>query len=530
MLAAESEGVPAWGSASRVEGLTPGRVRLGRSVAPLRRDLSLSSLRANLGLAAGDGQSRAWGKGGGAFPAAGRVIETRLSGDHCARTLSVDDARDVARLTHCKIRLGRAPRLVEDSCYYAYDASGNALPWGEYYLEAEVPELYDGLASFEDMLRAYVPEWYETVCGTSKWVDRAEQSLRALDSRLVFSGKNWTSDVCGNAVVLAIAQIQAYAHLAEGPEMFSGPCGLTADNIREKFEKGKIPIHVLACGLDRFREPCVGRMELVSSSLTLDDAGALTARRTTGVNDLVGLTTVGGIYLHASFLVNAAIADYYFWWARRLLAAGSFNQSFIGYLCARAALAELSEIGEVIVHELGHRIGGVGPHCGTPPLSKANCCNVVSQYFYFHRMAAEVGHSMGHFWWGGDNDFGVTRYFFGLGRTLEGAFEDCPESGGRGVGGESRPNEWNDDKLFDYYHLAGGGCTDGYEGCHVYLSARHGDWWTGPNALDLLWEFRDGTEDATASQLLFRGCQDPADLYVRDGDAVSGTVHYSGGG
>ena len=513
-----------------MEGISRGKGRLGRTPAVFPSPPTMALLRSQLvapGAAAAPHAKR--------LPLISRAPEPLQGsggfGGPCRSVLRVDDARDVAQLDHCAIRLGQCPRLVEDSCGLSYDSAGNPLPWGEYYLEASVPARFDGLAGFEEMLRAYVPDWYETVCGTSTWLDRAAVSLRPLDARLVFGGKNWSSDVYGNALVLAIAQVQAYARLAEGPEMFSGPCGLTEHKIKDTFRWGFAPITALACGMDGFREPCAGSVELVSSSLTVDASGQLTAEVDMGDTEFLALTSLGGIYLHPRYLVNAATADYYFWWARRLLAAaassgGTLQQSLIGYLCARAAIAELSGIAEVIVHELGHLIGGVTFHCGFPPISKANCCNSISQIFYFHRMAAEIGHPPPHMPWGNREDKSNRRYYFGFGGTLDEAFDECGRPG-RG-GGAREEQAWAQAEVWDYFH-SGDGCAGAFQGCNFRFTARHCEWMTGPHRLELYWEFRDSEEDEPKSDADWRECDARADLCVRASDAVTGSVVYNEG-
>lgn len=75
------------------------------------------------------------------------------------------------------------------------------------------------------------------------------------------------------------------------------------------------------------------------------------------------------IFLCDTYAVHASLADYYFWWSRRLLTRASSGKgdslwyTVLAWCAAKAALAEIVEIAGVILHEYGHIKVGGGDHC-----------------------------------------------------------------------------------------------------------------------------------------------------------------------
>lgn len=68
-----------------------------------------------------------------------------------------------------------------------------------------------------------------------------------------------------------------------------------------------------------------------------------------------------------AYKAEAALADYYFYWAHRLYSAwmdgcGTDEHYELAYWCARAALSEITELASVMLHELAHLTGSLF-HC-----------------------------------------------------------------------------------------------------------------------------------------------------------------------
>ncbi len=103
--------------------------------------------------------------------------------------------------------------------------------------------------------------------------------------------------------------------------------------------------------------------------------------------------TVFSIYLCTQYnAIHAALADYYFWWCRRLLtrAARVDDWTFgwyyvLAWCCAKAALAEIVELAALILHEYGHVTAGGGDHCQGVQ-GDFYCAHYLDEWNWRHRM------------------------------------------------------------------------------------------------------------------------------------------------
>lgn len=103
------------------------------------------------------------------------------------------------------------------------------------------------------------------------------------------------------------------------------------------------------------------------------------------------------IYLCNVFGVNASLADYYFWWARRLLTKSYTCRSLaatwyfvLAWCAAKAALAEIVEMAGTIIHEYGHIKTGGGDHCLAAFDVKLSCATYLYSDAFQHGVRARL--------------------------------------------------------------------------------------------------------------------------------------------
>lgn len=106
-------------------------------------------------------------------------------------------------------------------------------------------------------------------------------------------------------------------------------------------------------------------------------------------------------YEPEAYRINAAVADFYLWWAHRLYSyaldgGGGWLHLAMAWWCAQLAMAEIVSMCEMLVHEWGH-LTGSSYHCG-PGAGSAegtnspkSCCQYLSQVIFATRVSAEMG-------------------------------------------------------------------------------------------------------------------------------------------
>lgn len=116
-------------------------------------------------------------------------------------------------------------------------------------------------------------------------------------------------------------------------------------------------------------------------------------RARSGSSDPIAFPWASVIRLNHHKALNAALADYYFWWTRRLYSygmdSGSENTLTMARLAAKAALSEINEIAALLVHQYSHIKGGSWED-REPVGSCVNCCHYLSHQTFLSQVLAET--------------------------------------------------------------------------------------------------------------------------------------------
>lgn len=136
--------------------------------------------------------------------------------------------------------------------------------------------------------------------------------------------------------------------------------------------------------------------------LQIDSDRRLVASRTWGPYSPVlyttAMTPVRRAYLCPGYSAECQIADYYFWWAQRLLHLAYSGQSsrpvgedlLLAVLSARCGLAEIVNLSALLVHEWSH-ITGSWTECASQA-----CCHYMLEWFFQQLVTAEYGLPVSH--------------------------------------------------------------------------------------------------------------------------------------
>lgn len=190
---------------------------------------------------------------------------------------------------------------------------------------------------------------------------------------------------CHRALLHALALLHTYAPFvdrASGAEL----CGVDPDDLRLNLEDGLVPVQSTWSGI----------------SCDNGEQAGITVQGNGRVRPFVGsggpsAYYFGAIVLCNKSMVNAALADYYFWWARRLYSYGIDTGlkwfGFLGMCAARAGMSEIVEFAATILHEYGH-MQGRWHHCGGVDM-RYRCCSYTMAEVFRHRVYAELALPMG---------------------------------------------------------------------------------------------------------------------------------------
>lgn len=260
-----------------------------------------------------------------------------------------------------KVAVDRIGLWRDHLCRFSLGTTG-----GVWDLSAEVaPNVRaSSVLSSDDALALLLPDWFDAC----QWA-REELSWPVPDELMEWTnppGLFWTDNhgMYGNALATAAYTLFAFADKAMGPPgVAPSPFPGGPAQLRGLLSSMQ---GVKAAGSSSHCRPMGDDI-----TLELDVEGRLNVfRPDAGGAHASAAISVDGEYLYLAICeewkLHCAVADYYFFWAHRLLARARFESNglwfaFLAVLAAKAGLAELIEIGGEYVHELSH--ASVAPHC-----------------------------------------------------------------------------------------------------------------------------------------------------------------------
>jgi len=305
----------------------------------------------------------------------GRLEDYKLEVETCpttSKTVNIDDLRDLG--DRCKIHLGYSTNLGGD-------------------LTFELPYGYEAKTSLSDMRADFLAEWEDSVNPTPDLWKMAHSCLRWNADTILGLFWNEGYGYYHRALLYAILTLYANADRAVEPYLFATSCGADPDGIRGHIENYD----------DWIRAK--GNLCSHNSTMTIavDTDGKVSPRYVKHGKEQAN-TPAGTINLCPNSRMQAALADYYFWWAHRLHSyalegtgeLGSVLMAWtIGTYCARFAMAEIVDVSALILHELCH-ITGSKYHCHRGK-QRYNCCQYVLQNFFRFRVYSHYGLPHSHF-------------------------------------------------------------------------------------------------------------------------------------
>jgi hypothetical protein len=232
------------------------------------------------------------------------------------------------------------------------------------------------------------------------------------------------------ALLHAVLTLRAYSHLTTSPSRFAQACGnYSADDLQDQINNRSRWIHTSpnVGNISRHAElGCDPNPELL---ISIDVDGRVSAtRKRDGFN---AFAYVGNIYFCNSMRLEAALADYYLYWAHRLYCyfweeSNDLSHWYIGLLCARAGLSEICELASLILHEYLHIVGS-SYHCDQFFGSKEDCCQYILENIFRNRISAELGVPFAQLYNAAKKDWSNNRFYF-IGDPWEaraGSGENC---------------------------------------------------------------------------------------------------------
>jgi uncharacterized membrane protein YgcG len=281
----------------------------------------------------------------------------------------------------CKIWLGVAPELA-------------LLGWNG-SIEAEVPSGYKAETSETEMLAALVPEWYAAVHSAQDAWDSVEAIIEHFtnETDVRETGLFFTEPPGYFYYILryAIVTLYAYSARADNPSEFATTCNTSSSILRDDIERAKMALAVYSSYEYQYTAMSGGAWLHAMS-----DGKFRVTRYSEGPQ---AWTYFGVVHMSPCNQAEAAIADYYLWWANRLYSyalheSGSALDMFTAMMCARCAVSEIVEMAAVILHEYSH-VTGSSYHC-KELWSEQDCCQYMLEYHFRHQVWAELGMPQSH--------------------------------------------------------------------------------------------------------------------------------------
>lgn len=261
-------------------------------------------------------------------------------------------------------------------------------------LEAWLPREYEPTVSVQTMREMLLPYWMEKK--TLTWTDAATHIDFEIEP---VPGAFWYTKPMGYyymAILNAIVTLHSYADIVD--ELPVGPtaCRVSSESLRTFIEDANWSVVI--------REPH-GDLPPYEMWIEVDMQGAVVASRRrdappNGWANAYQNPISHTIHFGEKMKVSGALADYYFWWAHRLLGYSIDCQSLrhlvLALFCARCAMAEIGENCNLLMHEMMHfhEFGG-GGHC-THSGDPKDCCNDTVPHGFSHLLWAKMGLPLPH--------------------------------------------------------------------------------------------------------------------------------------
>lgn len=352
--------------------------------------------------------------------------EPAVDVDACPTGMSVL-SRNVAQLgSICKISFGPSSRWP-------------SLPELEYSLDPD----YTRTASKKEVWSSFIPQWV-----ARRRIKLSDAGLLVADTS-GYPGLFWTDDFLVGAVKFALVTLHSYADFATDPTSFAAPCGVdAASRIRDPIANGgwtwtdkRFPwdldleqeatlscwavwLHSAHCQSGAEGTIVVNDGQVTASFPDLSSRGAVSPGWFVSVLPLLDKVWLTWTGLCEITWMNAALADYFFWWASRLLAwhqdSGDPDAHRMASVCVRAAMAEISELAGLLLHELTHSTGTLWTEDVEGDLC-LNCCHYMLNVVLRDRLMAEFGAPPPVAISG--TSIGVTRMLRGSGSVPVGRFD-----------------------------------------------------------------------------------------------------------
>ncbi len=225
-------------------------------------------------------------------------------------------------------------------------ANGMLLGW--------LPPDFTPTSSHSEFLEAMLPGWWSKIRSfdVDVWDVAGGVFSPAAFPRAEWLNKGlyWQNDdgFLFRALRYGLATLYARANTCEDIERFQNACYISKNWIREQMREKSWRVDLgNMCSYNR-------------DVIALYGLGFVDAQRK-WKGSYIGITPAGWTTINDGIQVNAALADYFFWWGIRLydwvLAGESSNpwlDTLVAMMCARAGLAEIAEISALLMHEISH--------------------------------------------------------------------------------------------------------------------------------------------------------------------------------
>lgn len=303
-----------------------------------------------------------------------RSMANALTAECAVLPLTVSSC-DVALLRNvCSIDLGPDPTM-------------NSVPGRGGRLVASVPLDFEPTSSHNFFLSMMLPRWWNKISDFDEDVWQIATGVFMPSSlprkEWLNQGLYWQTEdgFLFRAIRYALATLYGWAFTCEEISVFRDGCMIDKDWIRAQMrDEWRVDVDdICSYDLDKIRVEGMGRLAL----------------HRTWRGDFIGITPMGASTLNDGVHLNAALADYYFWWAHRLLdfvLAGKSAQPsgdlWVAMCCARAGLAEIVEISGLLMHEISHWAGWPATVYECVGLE---CCHFQLDWLHKFRVTADCG-------------------------------------------------------------------------------------------------------------------------------------------
>ncbi len=233
----------------------------------------------------------------------------------------------------------------------------------------------------------YAINGYLTRYARARSVDwSALQSNLEIDAEFRHTGLYWNDGwgMVHRGLLHALNLLFTYADAAVDNAAGANLCGIgSGAQLRAALKSGALPV--------AFVRGAVACDDDDTSGIIVDAGGRVNAYIDS--NSALGFwTALSPIFLCLKMGVHAALADYYFWWARRLrsfrLDTGHEWYGFLGMCAARAGMTQIVELAGSILHEYGHMLGR-WTHCGGADM-RYRCCHYTMELAFRERVRADL--------------------------------------------------------------------------------------------------------------------------------------------